>query len=72
MREIEQKDIVTLLREVNQLKQQQAELLTTLRDLVTVWRVTAAGHYCQTYNAGMGQGYEQAAALLKEILERVK
>lgn len=44
------------------------EFRRMLGRLVVAWRQEASGHYCQTYNRGMGDGYRRAASALENVL----
>lgn len=39
-----------------------------LRKLINGWRQESAGHYCRTYNTGMGDGLNKAADQLEKLL----
>jgi hypothetical protein len=41
-----------------------------LRKLAQSWREYADGHYCQTYNKGMGDGLRKAANELESALKK--
>ena len=41
-----------------------------LKKLVIAWREYAEGHYCKTYDAGMGRGLHSAANALEVVLNK--